>query len=372
MSTSIFNAIEISGISVNESFTLMTSYVFLILFCLYIKKVSIDIVSILLILYCTYLFLNVLWGGDIQEISRLTLPAIVFFITRIKLKDKYHLITCNKWAIIGFILPILISAYLILRNQVAMTVYWTGIDRYSGAYNTIHTLAHLMFIFLVLVLIFTSIAKIQNKRLLVFLCALCCIALFDLGKTYTRNVFIGLYIFSVFYLLGKRNYKILLSITIFIVIMSIFSSTVHKMMYDFIGVMDGSRSIAYFGTGRFGLWNEFLVDLSMQPFEKIFLGVGVSYLGATHNDILGLLYNFGVVGVLLYLTLIVFILLDIINSNITRPFKFVFCGFIISVLFMNFASNSYISRVELSQYFFFILGLIYTIKDNHKKILFNN
>ena len=59
--------------------------------------------------------------------------------------------------------------------------------------------------------------------------------------------------------------------------------------------------------------------------------------------------------------------IDIMMCNLDRVFKYIYLGFLFAVLGMNFASNSYISRFELAQYFFFTMGIFYAIRDVDNK-----
>ena len=79
----------------------------------------------------------------------------------------------------------------------------------------------------------------------------------------------------------------------------------------------------------------------------------------SHNDYLTLFMTLGPIGLFLYLVIYLVLLRDIYFSNIPRLNKYWFLSVVISVLIMNFVSNGYVFRVELSQFFWLIMGIFY-------------
>ena len=125
------------------------------------------------------------------------------------------------------------------------------------------------------------------------------------------------------------------------------------------------------GSGRLGLWQDALNEFSSLPFERLFLGIGLGkeilisaeYFGASHSDLIALLLSLGIIGTILYFLIISCLIAEVLTSNCDRVIKFTFCGFLLAVLAMNFGSNSYLSRFQLSQYFFFIMGTYHMFKN---------
>ena len=367
--TSYFFEHTLFGLRYTELFSIFVSYGFIVLILITLKKQTFDGASILLILFCLFCGSSFMWGSNVQQTSRIILPTVFFFVARANLEEESQITTLILLAILSYIVPVLISAYLIILNKVSMEVYWTGLDRYSGMYSQIHTLAHSMFIFLFFVILHLYFFDKSEKRRKVFnyfICLLSLIAMFDLVKTYTRTVYIGFYILLIWYLIGRRSYKLLCAIIIASIVVIFKSSTFQKMMYDFIYVLQGKRDFTYIGTGRIGIWTNFLDDFINLPFPNQLLGAGAEKLGATHNDILSLIYNFGFFGLFLYISFMSKVFVDIIKSFIDRKLKYIFLGFILAVLFMNLPSNSYISRGELAQYFYFIVGIFYVLRDKEE------
>jgi len=297
---------------------------------------------------------------------------VLFFIARANIEEESQLKMLILLAIIGHIVPILGSAYYIFHKKMAITVYWTGLRRYFGMYSGVHALAHSMFIFLFFVMLylyFNEKSEEKKKAFIFFIYFLCMVALFDLVKTYTRNVFIGFYILLFFYLIGRRNYKFLVVTILASILVAINSSSFWEMLYDFTDVFQGKRDILYMGSGRMKIWTDFLTHYANLSFPNQILGASLKGVADTHNDFLSLMYSLGIVGLFIYVSFISKVFFDISKSCIDRKLKYIFLGFILAVVAMNFASNSYISRVELAQYFFFIVGTFYGLRDSSPEMI---
>jgi hypothetical protein len=88
---------------------------------------------------------------------------------------------------------------------------------------------------------------------------------------------------------------------------------------------------------------------------------------SSHCDYLSLFMGLGPVGLMLYLFLYVILLYDIFYSPIDLKLRIIFFGILVSVMVMNFISNSYIVRVELAQYFWLLMGIFFALNDNMKR-----
>lgn len=364
---SFFDTHTLFGLKYLELFSICMSYGFIILILANLKQQHFDGPNALVLMFCIYCVLSLMWGSDIRPVIRLILPAVLFFIARANIEGESQLQVLILLAIIGHIVPILGSAYYIFHNKMAITIYWTGLHRYYGIYSGVHALAHSMFIFLffaMLYLYFNEKSESRKKAFIFFIYFLCLIALFDLVKTYTRNVFLGFYILLFCYLIGRRNYKLLIGITLGSILVAMSSSAFWEMIYDFTDVFQGKRDILYMGSGRLGIWTRFLHEFVNISFPNKVLGAGVVTISDSHNDFLSLMYGLGIVGLFIYVSFMSKVFFDISKSCIDRKLKYTFSGFILAVAAMNFASNSYVSRVELAQYFFFIIGAFYGLRDN--------
>lgn len=85
--------------------------------------------------------------------------------------------------------------------------------------------------------------------------------------------------------------------------------------------------------------------------------------GGAHSDWLSLFVSLGVIGVLFYSFFLVSLVLDILRSPLEKSTKSLYIAFVFSVITMNMASNSYLSRFDLGQFFFLILSTFYGMKN---------
>ena len=156
-----------------------------------------------------------------------------------------------------------------------------------------------------------------------------------------------------------------------LVVLFVTSSQMQTIFFDVIEPLQGKQDMANIGSGRIGIWTDAISQFRGLPFERCLLGIGLgnetlyshSFFGASHNDLIALLLSIGIIGLLLYLWIIGIFAFDILRSDIPRVTKYTYLGFLCAVSAMNFASNSYISRVPMAQYFFFIMGTFYAFRD---------
>jgi len=143
---SYFAANGLFGLKYLEIFSIGISYLFIVLILLTLKQQRLDGASALLLVFCLYCGLSIAWGSVIREVTRLILPALCFFIARANVKEENQLKALTLLSILGYVVPVLGSAFLIILGKGFQTVYWTGLNRYFGMYEHIHALAHSMFV----------------------------------------------------------------------------------------------------------------------------------------------------------------------------------------------------------------------------------
>ena len=262
-----------------------------------------------------------------------------------------------------------------------MKVYWTGLERYSGLYSGIHSLAHSSFIVIPLCLLYIENIEMENARntiIKVLIIFLIISALFCIFKSYTRTTWIGSFILINYYLYAKKKFYLIALILIVIIFFGVISNDVKKAFLDISEPLSGQDELRKIGSSRFGIWADIIDIIKANGFVRLILGLGLteysgitsyhksgSLLAISHNDFLGLLLTLGLVGISIYIASLIQIIYDITKSPLHENKKSIFIGFIFSVLLMNFLSNSYISRIESAQYYYFIIGCFYIYKDNY-------
>ena len=378
---SFFATHQVLGITLSEIFSLGSSYLFLVLILFHLKELRLDGIGLFILFFCSYCVLSILWGSSVREILRLILPALVFFMVRITVREKWQIKHLLLLMIIGYIIPILGSALLIsLGKTMYMTIYWTGLERYSGMYLKIHTLAHAMFVFLATFLFYLDLDRTDQhkKRLLVYSCYfLAMLSVYNLYCTYTRTVFVGLAILGIFNLLGRRSYKTLIVALLVMLTIVVTSSHFQTIFFDVYEPLQGEGDISKMGSGRIGRWSSMVRIFGNSSFETKLIGFGAGgslngspfTLALGHSDLFSLFFSLGVIGLLSYLSLVVKVFLDMVKSGIMRPMKYTLLGFLLAALAMNFLSNSYLVRFEIAQYFFLVIGFFSVLNElSHSEV----
>lgn len=376
VTTSFFATHSLFGLSFLEVFGIGMSYLFFVLILFNLNKIRLDGITFLIVFFCFYCLLSILWGSNVKEISKLILPVSIFFLVRVAVKEEWQVNILLVLTIIGYIIPIFGSALLIsLGKSIYMTIYWTGTERYAGMYSKIHTLAHSMFVFMAVFLIYKGLdnrTKTDGKYFLYFCYFLTVLSLYNVYYTYTRTAFIGIMIFVILYLFGRRSYKIIITVLLLAIIIVISSSNFRTIFFDVYEGFGEEGDISKMGSGRVGIWTNIISTFSNASFEVKGIGFGVGRLinnipfnlAEGHSDLISLLLTLGIIGVIIYLSIFTKMFLDVAKSKIRRIPKYTFLGFLFAVFCMNSISNSYLARFELAQYFFFIMGIFYVLHNN--------
>lgn len=371
---------NLGGVTLSEVVSLASSYIFLVYALVKWNKIKIDIISMLIAFFCFYLVVSGTWGGGVKEIAKLVLPFSTFFAARIVVDSEKTAKLIFLFLVVGFIVPVIASAVKTLLGQgIDMVVFQTGIARYMGVFTGPHAIAHSMFICVLSLAHYDYFRAKEGKgSLLVTLgmMGMGFLSTFNLYKSYTRNVYIGLGAFIVIYLYGRRNYKLLGAITLTMAGVMIFSSTFHDIFFDVVDPLEGkSKNFGEMGSGRVGGWSSMLTRFFNAPLVEQIRGLGISaqttitsgadFAGA-HNDFLSVFLCFGYLGITIYLALFLSILIMILHADADRRYKGIMVGFIVSVACMNLLSNAYLTRFELAQYFNLCLGVYFGLSDSNK------
>jgi len=375
-SMSFFVDRYLGGFKLVELFGISSSYFFIFFSIKNLVKAKTDVVGLFILSFCFYALLTIFWGSPYREIVRLLLPFAVFFVasTDIKREDSTRILLC---VIIGFILPVLLSTFSIVTGTgLWRTMYWTGIDRYKGIYEAPHGLAHNMFVCIFSALFYLQLVSkngfvaVKKK---IFIYSLVGLAAFNLYMSYTRNVFIGLFIFLCFHLYGLKKYFYLVSGLIMMTMVALYAGFFQKIFFDVYEPLAGKGDIGAMGSGRIGGWSLIINNFLSAPLEEQIRGLGVTLygtitkgamFGGSHNDMLSILICFGYIGFFLISCVYVALACKILMAPVDWAIKCSFIGFLIAVGAMNFLSNSYLTRFELGQFFWLLVGVYYSLGRN--------
>jgi len=373
--------LKIGGVTLSELISLGSSYVFLVLALINWNKIKLDVISILIAFFCFYLLSSGMWGGGFREIAKLLLPFTVFFAVRSTVDTEKRAKVIFLCLVVGFIVPVIASAVRTLRGQgVEMVVFETGLARYMGVFTGPHAFAHSMFICLMALVLYDHFRSQEGNRSLwitIGMSGLGLIALFNIYKSYTRNVYIGLAAFMVIFLWGRRSYKLLGVSMSAIAGFVLFSSSFHDIFFDVVDPLAGkSKNFGEMGSGRVGGWSNMLSRFFNASLVDQIRGLGISaqttitsgaHFGGAHNDFLSVLLCFGYIGIAIYFALFMSLVLIVVIADADRNYKIIMIGFIVAVACMNMLSNSYLTRFELAQYFNMSLGVFFGLSDRARE-----
>jgi len=371
----------IAGARMSDVFGIAVSYLFIIVFLANLKRIRLDLITLLILMFCGYMLISLTWAPEVREVMKLVLPFSIFFIARMIEPDEKKLQVLAGCLVLGFIFPVVMSSILIVNGKSAdLTIFQTGIVRYKGVFNGTHTLAHSMFIciFASLLYLQLSFRKGKPSRLMIVgIAALSVLAVYNIYFSYTRTVFVGLAAFLLIFFYYNRNYRLLPCTILATGAIAVFSGMAKKIFFDVYEPLVGKvKTFDNMGSGRIGGWKSILENFLNSNIEEQMRGHGISsratitsgaHFGGSHNDWLAVLVSFGYIGFLLYLTLFCSIVLRMLFSSLDRALRAPFISFVCTVAIMNLLSNSYLTRFELAQYFCLVVGLFYGLDDVHRK-----
>jgi O-antigen ligase len=246
------------------------------------------------------------------------------------------------------------------------------VERQSGLSSGVHTQGHLMLFFS---FSFTLYCLLQKEKtylkwimFLLFLGTLFCIF-----ETYTRTVILGGIIFWFSYLFWHKRklFLCLLSLSLVLIFFKFNDVKQIVMQEDVISSRSESFNINNASSGRIGIWKHNLELFAELPLTTKLIGVGlgnelkklpgtISRIWAgSHNDYLSLMITTGIIGVLLYLMIYGSVFFFLLLAPMARELRLFGISVLISVIIMNFVSNSYIVRFQMAQLFWFLIGLLY-------------
>ena len=357
--------LAIGIVEITELMGVGISYLLLFPLLLGLKRIKLDLLSLFIMIFIFYSIESLFWGSEIRKTAKTILPFIVFLSVRTFITQKNQVKMLLIFLVLGFLLPIGFSTYnILLGKSIEMVEIHSKMPRFAGAFTGIHTLAYSMLFFSFFYCILHNVYRFKsdfNRAVIGFLLIL---SVFCLYKSLTRTPMVGFLIFWLIYLWGSNKKAFFIFIALSVLLSILFSDTLYTIIFkkDYIDINTAT-------SGRFKLLalniNLFLdSSLLQQLFGR---GIGHERAFAFHNDYMVLLISFGIIGLLLYL-----VLLSLLGWNIAlckdKKTKYLFGAILISAAAMNFGSNAVVFRFELSQYFWMIMGLFYSIE----KLKMNN
>jgi O-antigen ligase len=369
-------SLEGAGLNVMELFAITISYSFCLFVLTNIRRIEIDLISLIIILFCFYSVISLFWGSKIRTITQVILPFIIYFAVRITVRNPMHIKILVVITIISFCYPLIGSFIKICQGiSVGKVEATTGIERHIGLFKSIKPLAYAMFFFSVFVYIQIFLISLKKSKYIMFLVPLLIVSLFCLYKTYSRTAFIGLFLFwSIGFWGYNRRY---------LVVLLLLSSILVGLQFptiEQIFLKQQKFEINTASSGRPFLWEHNINLFLASSFDDKLLGHGLgvgsssvigsnSEIWSSHNDYLHLIMHLGIVGLVLYILIHLAIIKDIYSAGIDKSIKFFYYGLVSSVAVMNFASGITVYNVGISQIYWLVIGLLYVFKRESERRL---
>lgn len=369
---------ELAGLNLLELFSIVISCCLILAILINMHNIRINILSFFIVIFSLYCLLSIAWGSSIRDVARMILPFVIFFAIQALVTDQNKMKNLITLMILGYAVLIIANVVEvgILKSGSLFKVYETDLMRYGGLTSGSHSLAHSMFIFSVVFIFYrTQITKTSTViTILSFILLL--MSFYCIYKTYTRTVYIGLFMFWGIYLWGTNKKYFLTLIGAAAIAFILLQSQFSVLFWDVTHAVE-EKKYEKAGSGRISIWSDTLEVFNDFSIDEMIVGLGLGhektstfkrekfFVAQTHNDYLGLLITTGALGLIFYLSIMMIYFLSAVFFNGDTRLKYLSIAFIVSALAMNMGSNSYVSRVELAQLFWLFAGLFYTLKQFH-------
>jgi len=354
--------VAIGGVNITDFIGVGVSYLLVVPLLAGLRQIKIDLLFLFLVTFILYAFESILWGSEVRKTAQTILPFIVFFSVRTFITQTDRARMLLVFLVLGFLIPIAFSTYNIVLGKSIFVIEWHNkLPRFSGVFSGPHTLSYIMLFFSFVYCILHHIYHFKNyiNRFIISLFLI--FSVYCLYKSGTRTTMIGFILFWYIYLWGTNKKALLIAIVLSAMTAIIFHDQIYSIIFK-----KNEIDLNTATSGRVTLIenniNLFLESSLTQ--QLVGRGLGHEHRYAYHNDFIALLMDLGLIGLLLYLVLLFYLLYDIFLCK-DRKTKYLFGAILISVAAMNFGSNAIVFRIELSQYFWCIMGLFYVIRKNN-------
>lgn len=340
---------------------------------------AIDAAIITFSVWCAATYLIYFDLALIKEVAKLLIPLLGFVVVKNVVRERSEYVGLLRWALVGFAVPILLSAALIANGQgVDYVSYWTDVARWRGAYEGSHSLGHSMTLFVLILVVYvrfrSSSAAPRGGGLLmekILFGGLAAVALYCLYMSQVRSAVVGLMVFAAMYLyFVNRKLLVMGAVALGVLTVVTIPYWVPALLPEFAmrerGIEVDTMDL---GSGRPNMWLNDLKVFADAPIDQKLAGLGIGNRGARsgdarnanfviygHNDWLELLTQTGVIGVALFAWLQIAILRRILRLPLRD--KYLYLALFSAVNVMMVVSNSYAWRIQVSQLYYMILAYI--------------
>jgi O-antigen ligase len=338
---------------------------------------AVDLLAIALSFWCVAVYLIYFETSKSSEVIKMVIPLLSYTVVKNVVKDRREYIRLVKWMIVGFSLPTVLSAVLIMiGSPTALDVvnYWTQIARWEGVYTHPHNLGLSMTLFISVLILYvimretvaaekqTSSRYFENTVLVL----LGIVALYCLYKSQVRTAVVGLLTFLAVYWYAENKRLMLIGTAVIAVVAIVTASYWLEAFNPELGAVAQGKELATtdIGSGRVGFWLHDLTVYAGLPLDQQLAGAaigadraaseGTELLG--HNDWLDVLTRTGLVGFVLFLSLQIAILRAILRMQGRE--RYAFMAMFVAVTIMMGVSNAVVWRIQVSHLYYILYAYI--------------
>lgn len=308
---------------------------------------------------------------DVRGLAKLVTPFIGYTVAKNVIRNSGQFLRIVGLMLVGYILPVFASAALIAMGKGAEAYganYWTGLLRWEGVYDGAHNMGHNMTFMLMLAMLYLALKSSSaigeatgvSRATLYGIGVLAAAALYCLWMSQVRTALFGLVIFGgVFFY--YHNSKLLLAglLAGSVGLALLFPILKPYLFPDVVMVERTDGDVTALASGRPEFWKHNLAAFSDLPIDRQIAGAGIGHNRLpgfidSHNDILDLMVQAGIVGVTLFLAIQWLLFRRILS--LPKESRYPFLAMFVAVVFMNLASNSYVARFGLAQMLYVVLA----------------
>lgn len=333
-----------------------------------------DGLMIAFIFWCIFITFVQSETSDWKWTLRWSLPLVIYILLRRMIRTEKAFLRHLRVMLIGFFILDLANAVTIFSGWGRIVRdYVTGIERFDGIFNDVHTMGHTVGFSLMLAAIYFGLQRAalgpkayrQTPGLTAMAAAMVPLCMYGLVRGNVRTVLVGLVVFIGIFLLMTNRRQLILFIGTLIVVW-VTSTFVETIFWDVKGrTSTQGESVEMAGSGRPWIWLHNLDLYGRLPLEDKITGVGVgnevgvfgangiityelrNRAWASHNDFLSSLMQLGIVGFVLLIS--IYVTWFRLIRRLTIGSKVLYMSLFGAVVIMNFLSNSYLTRFGLGQ-----------------------
>lgn len=358
----------IKNLPIHSGLPIFLSFSLLLIILLSFRNIKWNITSALIIIYCVYVIMSGLWGSKFPFIVKSILPFVVYFAARSFVVDKKGIKILIVAMIVGYVLPIIGSTVVMFTGQASSyLVYGSGMKRMRGLFEGVHTTAHYMVSFSFVYALFLASKERISSKFKIFSFVIFALSVFCLWNTYVRSAYLGMLFFWMFYLYKVNKRHLIILITILSILGIIYGAAVHSIFWK-DDTWDRDTNFKNASSGRTILWQHNLELFIEMPFYEKILGNGLGVeerynpsssegdIVSSHNDYITVIMTLGLVGFILYFSIIGSLFMEIYMYSNKTTEKYIYMGIIMVFLMTAAVTNGYMVRFGLSQIFWILIG----------------